>query len=257
MAHENSYSRRAPDPNLNPDSILPGIGQAHRLTVATSSAICPPRRTLHFEPESIAVSSAAVKRTVLIPALLLAAFALTRWPGVMPVNFSLGYGLVFCAGAFPNRLPWWAVFSTLIGTDIGLNVLYYDQPPLADYHLVNYLGFGALYFMGRLFARRASVLKHIGGSLLGAILFYLITNTGAWLENPTYAKSLAEWFRALTTGTIGWPETWTFFRNTLLSSGLFAGLISAALQASEVKEPELEEEPEPETAPEAAPEEAK
>jgi len=198
-----------------------------------------------------------VKRTVLIPALLLAAFALTRWPGVMPVNFSLGYGLVFCAGAFPNRLPWWAVFGTLIGTDIGLNVLYYDQPPLADYHLVNYLGFGALYFMGRLFARRASVLKHIGGSLLGAILFYLITNTGAWLENPTYAKSLAEWFRALTTGTIGWPETWTFFRNTLLSSGLFAGLISAALQASEVKEPELEEEPEPETAPEAAPEEAK
>lgn len=127
MAQKNSYSRRAPDPNLNPNSILPGIVQAQRLPVATSSAICPPRRTLHFEPESIAVSSAAVKRTVLIPALLLAAFALTRWPGVMPVNFSLGYGLVFCAGAFPNRLPWWAVFGTLIGTDIGLNVLYYNR----------------------------------------------------------------------------------------------------------------------------------
>ena len=150
----------------------------------------------------------------------------------MPLNFSLGYGLVFCAGAFPLRLPWWAVFGTLVGTDIGLNVLYYNEPPLADYHLVNYLGFGVLYLLGRLFSRRASVLKHIAGSLLGAILFYLITNTGAWLENPAYSKSIAEWFRALTTGTNGWPETWTFFRNTLLSSGLFAGLISAALEGA-------------------------
>lgn len=192
-----------------------------------------------------------------LPALLLAVFALTRWPGVMPLNFSLGYALVFCAGAFPNRLPWWAVFGTLVGTDIGLNVLYYDQPPLADYHLVNYLGFAVLYGLGRLFSRHASVLKHVGGSLLGAILFYLITNTGAWLENPAYAKSLAEWFRALTTGTNGWPETWTFFRNTLLSSGLFTGLISAMLQAADAKEPEPEEETEPETAPEPTPEEAK
>lgn len=192
-----------------------------------------------------------------LPALLLAVFALTRWPGVMPLNFSLGYALVFCAGAFPNRLPWWAVFGTLVGTDIGLNVLYYDQPPLADYHLVNYLGFAVLYGLGRLLSQHASVLKHVGGSLLGAILFYLITNTGAWLENPAYAKSLAEWFRALTTGTNGWPETWTFFRNTLLSSGLFTGLISAMLQAADAKEPEPEEETEPETAPEPTPEEAK
>ncbi|MEN9572443.1 MAG: hypothetical protein RL514_298 [Verrucomicrobiota bacterium] len=175
----------------------------------------------------------------------------------MPANFSLGYALVFCAGAFPRRLPWWAVFGTLVGTDIGLNVLYYNEPPLADYHLVNYLGFGVLYLLGRRLARHASVLKHIGGSLLGAILFYLITNTGAWLESPVYAKSLAEWFRALTTGTNGWPETWTFFRNTLLSSGLFAGLISALFQLVEAKEPEPEEETEPETAPEATPEEAK
>lgn len=194
---------------------------------------------------------------MLLPVLLLAAFALTRWPGVMPLNFSLGYALVFCAGAFPNRLPWWAVFGTLVGTDIGLNVLYYDQPPLADYHLVNYLGFAVLYWLGRLLSRHASVLKHVGGSLLGAVLFYLITNTAAWLENPAYAKSLAEWFRALTTGTNGWPETWTFFRNTLLSSGLFTGLISAMLQAADAKEPEPEEEAEPETAPEPTPEEAK
>lgn len=192
-----------------------------------------------------------------MPALLLAAFALTRWPGVMPLNFSVAYGLVFCAGAFPRRLPWWAVFGTMLVTDLGLNLFYYQTVPFSDYQLVNYFAYGGIFALGWLFARRASVLKHLLGGLLGAVLFYLITNTAAWMQNPEYAKTLTEWFRALTTGTSGWPETWTFFRNTLLSGGLFAGLISAVLQASEAKEPEPEEEAETEPVAEGKPEEAK
>jgi hypothetical protein len=198
-----------------------------------------------------------VKRTVLVLVLLLAAFVLTRWPGVMPLNFSVAYGLVFCAGAFPLRLPWWAVFGTLVATDLGLNLFYYQTAPFSDYQAVNYLAYAGIYALGRLFARQRETWKHVGGGLLGAIVFYLVTNTAAWLENPAYAKTLADWFRALTTGTSGWPETWTFFRNTLLSGGLFAGLISAALQSVEAKEPEPAEEPESEAAPEAEPEEAK
>jgi hypothetical protein len=214
-------------------------------------------RTFHFELESAAVSSATVKRTVLIPVLLLTACVLTRWPGVMPLNFSVVYGLVFCAGAFPQRLPWWAVFGTLVATDVGLNVFYYQTAPFSDYQAVNYLAYAGIYGLGRLFARHRATWKHIGGGLLGAVLFYLITNTAAWLENPAYAKTFADWLRALTTGTSGWPETWTFFRNELLSGGLFAGLISTVLQSVEAKEPEPEEETEPEAAPEAPPEEAK
>lgn len=194
---------------------------------------------------------------MLIPVLLLAAFALTRWPGVMPLNFSVAYGLVFCAGAFPRRLPWWAVLGTMLATDVGLNLFYYRTVPFSDYQAVNYLAYAGIYGLGRLFARHRATWKHVGGGLLGAVLFYLITNTAAWLENPAYAKNFADWLRALTTGTSGWPETWTFFRNTLLSGGLFAGLISAALQSVEAKEPEPEEEKEPEAAPEPAPEEAK
>ena len=198
-----------------------------------------------------------MKRTVLIPVLLLAAFALSRWPGVMPVNFSLGYALAFIAGAFPRRLPWWAVGGTFLLTDIALNVGYYHEPPLGDYHLVIYFSYAVLFGIGRLLGERAGTLRHIAGGLLGAVLFYLITNTAAWLENPAYAKSLAEWFRALTTGTNGWPETWTFFRNTLLSSGLFVGLLSSLFQAVEAEEPKPEEEKEPEAVPEGEAEEAK
>lgn len=224
----------------------------HRPALASTN----PGRTLHFEPKFCVVSSANVKRTVILPGLLLVAFVLTRWPGVMPLNFSLAYGLVFCAGAFPHRLPSWAVFGTMVATDLGLNVFYYDTHLFSDYQAINYLAYAGIYLLGRSFAAPASVLKHVGGGLLGAVIFYLITNTAAWLANPAYAKTFAEWLRALTSGTSGWPETWTFFRNTLLSGGLFAGLISAALQFVEAKEPEPEEETEPEAAAEPAPEKA-
>lgn len=198
-----------------------------------------------------------MKRTVLLPVLLLTAFALTRWPGVMPLNFSVAYGLVFCAGVFPQRLPWWAIFGTIFVTDVALNVGYYDTVVFSDYQAVNYLAYAMIFLLGRQFAGRVSVPGHIAGGLLGAVIFYFITNTAAWLQNPAYGKTFAEWLRALTTGVGGWPETWTFFRNTLLSGGLFAGLISAALQSIEAKDPEPEEEKEPETAPEGQTEEAK
>jgi hypothetical protein len=56
----------------------------------------------------------------------------------------------------------------------------------------------------------------------------------------------------LTIGTPGWPHTWEFFRNTLLSGGLFAGLFAGAMKLSEaLEQPEEEEAAEPEeTSPE-------
>ena len=82
--------------------------------------------------------------------------------------------------------------------------------------------------------------------MLGAILFYLITNTAAWLfnpfGNPEYTKDLTGWLIALTKGTAGHPPTWEFFRNTLLSGGLFTGLFVGAMKLSEATQAEAEEE---------------
>jgi hypothetical protein len=98
----------------------------------------------------------------------------------------------------------------------------------------------------------------LGGGILGALVFYLVTNTLSWLinpfNNPEYTKNIAGLIRALTLGTKGWPETWEFFRNTLMSGGLFTGLFVAAMKASEPSE-ETEEEAE-EAEPEPAPEKA-
>jgi hypothetical protein len=61
----------------------------------------------------------------------------------------------------------------------------------------------------------------IGGSVVSSVLFYIITNTGSWISDPGYAKTGADWVRALTTGLPGYPPTWTFYKHTLVSDVLF------------------------------------
>jgi len=164
-------------------------------------------------------------------------FALTRWPGLLPVNFSAAYALAFCAGVyFPKRLAWPLPLATLLATDMLMNVLYYHVAPVSAYMLANYAAYAAIIALGQRFSARAAWLKLLGGSLLGSVLFYLVTNTAAWLQNPEYTKTLAGWIQALTTGIPGYPPTWLFFWKTLLSGGLFTGLFAGAMKLSEKME---------------------
>ena len=87
-------------------------------------------------------------------------------------------------------------------------------------------------FLGRRFKPQSSFASLLGGGIFGAILFYLITNTASWFfnpfHNPEYAKTFSGWLLALTKGIGGYPSTWEFFRNTLLSGGIFTALFVAA-----------------------------
>jgi hypothetical protein len=183
-----------------------------------------------------------VKRSFIFPALLIVAFALSRIPGMLPQNFSAAYALAFCAGVFlTGRMAWWLPLATLLATDIGLN-LYYSlalgwdvwTPSRLGYQLFNYVSYVAIIWLGRRFKPGSSFMSLLGGGVLGALLFYLITNTASWFvnpfHNPEYTKTLLGWITALTKGTGGWPETWQFFRNTLLSGGIFTGLFVAAMK---------------------------
>lgn len=194
------------------------------------------------------------------------ALALTRVPGMLPENFSAVYALVFCAGVYlPGRKGWGVPFATLLVTDIGLNCYYHFalgldvfSPAKLFYLGGNYGAYAVMLLLGRQFNRRSSWLSLLGGGVLGAVLFYLITNTLAWLfnpfGNPEYIKTLGGWLQALTGGTAGWPQTWEFFRNTLMSGGLFTGLFVGAMKLVEAHEPEEAEADEPEPAAEAKPE---
>lgn len=182
-----------------------------------------------------------VKDLFIIPIILLV-FVISRWPDLVPLNFSAAYGLVMCCGAFHKRLRPVYVFSVIILTDILLNTFYYKVAPVSPYMMINYAGFLTIYFLGKRFFSGKSVVHLMGGGILGALLFFLITNTAAWLQNPYYTKTLMGWIQALTTGEPGWPPPWTFLRNTLLSGGLFAGIVAFVLQHSQASDPVVEEE---------------
>ncbi|MGA3284480.1 MAG: DUF6580 family putative transport protein [Verrucomicrobiota bacterium] len=173
-----------------------------------------------------------------LPVIFLALFALSRWPGLFPPNFSAATALAFCAGVyFRGAAAWWLPLGTMLATDVTLNVFYYHVAPLGSYLLLNYAIYAGLIGLGKWFGRRAAFLKLLMGGLLGAVIFYLVTNTLSWLQDPAYAKTIAGWIQALTTGRLDvHPTTWEMFRNTLGSGGLFTALFAGSAKLTETAE---------------------
>ncbi len=207
-----------------------------------------------------------------MPCALMLVFALSRIPGMLPQNFSAAYALMFCAGVyFCSSMAWWLPLATMLVTDVALNCYYQSLGfevwnwVTLRYQLAGYVAYAAIIWLGRRFNPRSSFVSLLGGGILGALLFYLITNTASWLfnpfGNPEYTKTFIGWLTALFTGTKGWPQTWEFFRNTLMSGGLFTALFVGAMKLTAespqdkeagVREPEPEATPESETGPEEA-----
>ena len=222
-----------------------GANSANQLSEA-ATRLSARRVDVSFEPVK-------EKSNLWLAVALMAVFALTRLPNMLPLNFSAAYAVAFCAGVYlPRRMAWWLPLGVMLVTDIMLNVFYYHVPAVGAYMLANYASYTAIVWLGQKFSAKSSWLKLIGGGLLGAVLFYLITNTLSWCQDPGYAKTLAGWIQALTTGLPGYPPTWTFFGNSMLSGGLFTGLFAAAMRLSEkmgaeegeVAENEPDEQPE-------------
>ena len=177
-------------------------------------------------------------------------FAASRWPGMLPQNFSAAHALLFCAAFWlPGWIGWVLPMATIIVTDILLNLFFYAEPVMVPELISNWMILGLFVVLAKWLARRRSYGRVFLGTLLGALLFYLVSNTVSWLVNPAYAKTIAGWVQALTVGLPGLPPTWMFGLNSLLGTGLFTGLFAGAMKWSEsldATEPEAETEDEEE-----------
>jgi hypothetical protein len=143
-------------------------------------------------------------------------------------NFSPVSAMAVC-GAFliPGALGWLIPLGALMVSDLLL-ALVLGYPALSGAQLVVWGTILALVGFARLAGRGGfSPVRYFGSVLGGGVIFYLVTNTASWIANPAYPRGLGGLWMSLTTGLPGFPPTWMFFRNSLVSDFLFAALLLA------------------------------
>ena len=149
-------------------------------------------------------------------------------------NFSPIMAIAFC-GAVYFRQRWMRVipFVALALSDIYINNFYAREYGF-DWPLSGLLArtacFAVALLIGAWVAQRKSWLNLLNGGLLGAIVFYFVTNTQSWAADSFYAKTLAGWWQALTVGHPEYPPTVFFFRNTLFGDLMFTGLFAGIME---------------------------
>lgn len=146
-------------------------------------------------------------------------------------NFSPLGALVLCGGLFfPGRMAWILPAAAVLVTDVVLNLIYgVGAFGAGTVGLVVAWGlvFGVAWVLrGRI--RRCGASKGwgvvFGATLVSALMFYVVTNTVAFIGSPAYPQSLAGWWQSLTVGVPGFPPTLVFFRNSLIGDLVFTGL---------------------------------
>lgn len=138
-------------------------------------------------------------------------------------NFSPVMAIAFCGALIlPGALAFIVPFVALFASDLILNA-HFGQPLLSLGMVAMYACYLIAIGLGRAL-RNASLYPIFGATVFNSVLFYTVTNAFAWFANPSYPQSLAGLWQSLTVGLPGFPPTWTFFRNSLISDLLFTAV---------------------------------
>lgn len=156
-------------------------------------------------------------------------------------NFAPLMALTFCGAVyFKDKRLWFLPLLGLTVSDLFLNA-YYAQVMHETWtwwsELIRLACFALALPIGRLVAAHKNWLNLFTGALASSILFYLVTNTDAWVRDPAYLKNAAGWWQALTVGRPEFLPTLFFFRNTLISDLLFTGLFAGAMELAARRAP--------------------
>ena len=130
-----------------------------------------------------------------------------HWPNVSPIAaMALFGGAYFSDKRMAFIVPFVALFlSDLI---IGLH----------NSMIFVYAGFALTVVIGFWLKSRLSI-THTGLAVIASsVLFFLITNFGAWMTSGLYVKSMEGLMQAYVAGI-------PFFQNSLLGNGVYAGVI--------------------------------
>ena len=163
-----------------------------------------------------------------------APWAAARVPWLM--NFSPLAAVALCGAIYlPRRLSALLPLTALCVSDLFLN-WHYGAALLAGEMPARWAALGLMLALGWMVRARSDgrpgALAVLGTSVAGSFGFYFLTNSASWLHEPGYAKTLAGWMQALTTGLPGYAPTWWFFRNSAASDLTFTALFMACMSAA-------------------------
>lgn len=184
------------------------------------------------------VSQTAVLMTCACVVLLaifrvLHATVLPEWP-----NFSPMAAVAFCGGfLLPGWMAWGVPLGALFISDLLL-AAFLGYPAFGLGQTAAWISLALIVAIGRGMAARSihSLTGIFSGLFAGGILFYFITNAVCWLTMPAYPRGLDGLWMSLTTGLPGYPPSWLFFRNSLVSDFLFASTLLAIWSLAHVRQ---------------------
>lgn len=136
-----------------------------------------------------------------------------------PLNFAPVAGIALFAGACFDRRAWaYAVpLTIMLLTDLVIGL----HPGM----LFVYPSYAAIVFLGTRLQPRRNPLTVVGSAITGSLLFFFVTNFGAWLIShgmpDEYPRTLAGLWQAYVAGI-------PFFRATLVGDVLFSSVLFGA-----------------------------
>jgi hypothetical protein len=145
-------------------------------------------------------------------------------------NFSPLAATFLCGAAFlTKRLSLWVPFAAFLISDAILN-LHADRPIFGPMTLILIVSFVAIWMIGYHWKNRDWPLPALfGGCVAGTLVFYVITNSFAFIVNPVYAKTISGWIQALTIGDPNFPPTLWFLAKSLIGNLAFTSVFVVAM----------------------------
>ena len=141
--------------------------------------------------------------------------------------------VALCAGLFlPRRLALAVPLGILLLSDAVIDAHYganlFAASLLARYVLLALIGLGGMAL--RHAPRGRSFVAVLGATLAGSVFFYVASNALTWFGSTEYPQTLAGLWQALTVGLPGYLPSYVFFRNELVSDGLYSMVFLACVR---------------------------
>ena len=147
-------------------------------------------------------------------------------PGMVPPNFSPVEAVALFGGAYfaDRRLALLVPLVAMALSDIVIG-----------FHGLLWLVYGCIAVstvMGFALRGKVGVTRVVGFSLAGSILFFIVTNFGVWLGSTMYPQALEGLMACYVAGL-------PFFKNTVLGTLFYAGLLFGGFALLRARAPQL------------------